>query len=330
VPDKPQELLTRHRFVHTEDPELARREVSKIFAPHQLTVLGDRRDFAVRHNHVRLRTLSLNYFHYRTGVRIASGPTTSYYIVLVPLAGRCVIRYGEDTVEIAPGMLGVVNRLESIRLDWLDGCAQLALKLDNRAVERHLAEHLRRPALAGPLTFDFQAPLPAGEASTLVDMLHLVVRDLDGPAALTSGAAEAAAEDLLLSLVLAELPHDQAGAMTRPVSRAAPYYVKRVEEFIHTHAGDAIALDDMAAVAGVSARTLFKGFREFRGTGPKAYLKSVRLDRVRAELAEAALQGRSVTDVATRWGFTHLGNFARDYRRRFGEPPSATLRRARR
>lgn len=329
VSDEPEELLSRHRFVHTDDPEYARREVSKIFAPHSLSVLGDRRDFAVRHNHVRLRTLSLNYFHYRTGVRIASGPTTSYYIVLMPLAGRCVIRYGDDEVTIAPGTLGVVNRLEPIRLDWLDGCAQLALKLDNPAVERHLADHLRRPALAGPLTFAFDPPPSTERAATLVDMLRLIVRDLDGVATLTSGAAETAAEELLLSLALAELPHDQAGAMTRPVSRAAPYYVKRVEEFIHTHAGEAITLGDMVAVAGVGARTLFKGFREFRDTGPKAYLKSVRLDRVRADLAQAAIKGRTVTDVATRWGFTHLGNFARDYRLRFGEPPSATLRRVR-
>lgn len=35
----------------------------------------------------------------------------------------------------------------------------------------------------------------------------------------------------------------------------------------------------------------------------------------------------SVTDVAVRWGFFHLGRFAQQYRERFGVLPSETVRR---
>jgi transcriptional regulator GlxA family with amidase domain len=34
----------------------------------------------------------------------------------------------------------------------------------------------------------------------------------------------------------------------------------------------------------------------------------------------------SVTDVATRWGFFHLGRFAQAYGQLYGERPSQTLR----
>ena len=57
-------------------------------------------------------------------------------------------------------------------------------------------------------------------------------------------------------------------------------------------------------------------------------LKDIRLERARAELL-AGGDGVSVTTVAMAWGFTHLGKFSNDYRARFGELPSQTLRHAR-
>jgi len=55
------------------------------------------------------------------------------------------------------------------------------------------------------------------------------------------------------------------------------------------------------------------------------YVKQVRLAKAREEML--ATQGaKSVTSIAMEWGFNHLGHFARDYRARFGELPSQTLR----
>ena len=57
------------------------------------------------------------------------------------------------------------------------------------------------------------------------------------------------------------------------------------------------------------------------------YLRDLRLKRVRAELESG--KSRRVHDSALRWGFVHAGRFSLEYRRRFGESPSATLARAR-
>jgi AraC family ethanolamine operon transcriptional activator len=35
-----------------------------------------------------------------------------------------------------------------------------------------------------------------------------------------------------------------------------------------------------------------------------------------------------VADIAIRWGFWHMGQFARDYRAMFGELPSETLKKS--
>ena len=57
------------------------------------------------------------------------------------------------------------------------------------------------------------------------------------------------------------------------------------------------------------------------------YLKEVRLRYVNEELQRGATGSETVTAVAFKWGFSHLGHFTTDYKRRFGESPSETLAR---
>src|SRR5262245_32087181 len=76
----------------------------------------------------------------------------------------------------------------------------------------------------------------------------------------------------------------------------------------------------------MAPRTLQKQFHRFVGRAPLAYLRELRFARARQTLlcgGEA-----SVTAVAAACGFTHLGRFATDYHRRYGETPRDTLRNA--
>ena len=57
------------------------------------------------------------------------------------------------------------------------------------------------------------------------------------------------------------------------------------------------------------------------------YLRGTRMERTHRDLQGAEPgDGVSVAALAAKWGFTHLGRFAVDYRRRFGTYPSQTLR----
>jgi AraC family ethanolamine operon transcriptional activator len=81
---------------------------------------------------------------------------------------------------------------------------------------------------------------------------------------------------------------------------------------------------ELCEVAGVGERTLQYGFRERFGLTPAAFLKARRLAAVRAALHRAEPE-QSVADIAAGYGFWHTGQFAADYRRAFGEAPSAAL-----
>jgi len=82
---------------------------------------------------------------------------------------------------------------------------------------------------------------------------------------------------------------------------------------------------DICAALGVSERTLQYSFREYVGMSPTAYLRMRRLNCVRTTLAAEDPRQITVTQVAMRFGFLHLGRFSGDYKRLFGETPSETL-----
>ena len=86
-----------------------------------------------------------------------------------------------------------------------------------------------------------------------------------------------------------------------------------------------IRMEDVAAGAGCSVRTLGAVFRQFRHTTPLAALHAIRLEQVQAELKHAATD-RSAAEVARHYGFTNPGRFTAAYRRRFGETPTETAK----
>ncbi|HEU4778571.1 MAG TPA: helix-turn-helix domain-containing protein [Steroidobacteraceae bacterium] len=95
--------------------------------------------------------------------------------------------------------------------------------------------------------------------------------------------------------------------------------------FVDTHLHSPIALSDLCSAAGVSTRALEYGFRDFYGLGPMAYVRNLRLCRVRHDLLDPDRNEASVSRAARRWSFTHMGQFSHDYRALFGEMPSKTL-----
>jgi AraC-like DNA-binding protein len=101
--------------------------------------------------------------------------------------------------------------------------------------------------------------------------------------------------------------------------------VIRACNFVDAHLGAPIALMDLCTAAGVSTRALEYGFRDFYGLGPMAYVRNLRLCRVRHDLLDPNRDDHSVSGAARRWSFTHMGQFSHDYRALFGEMPSMTL-----
>jgi AraC family ethanolamine operon transcriptional activator len=87
-----------------------------------------------------------------------------------------------------------------------------------------------------------------------------------------------------------------------------------------------LRISELCARAGISRRAVELAFQERFGVGPSAFLKSAQLAEARKLLQEGSPANCTVGDIMDQTGFSHVGQFATDYRNAFGERPSDTLR----
>ena len=103
--------------------------------------------------------------------------------------------------------------------------------------------------------------------------------------------------------------------------------LQRARDYMEANTNKPITVLELAQASGSCVRTLEYVFRDYFGVTPKAYLKSRRLVAVRQELLRSLHSKPLINEIANRWGFWHMSQFATDYRRFFGELPSETLQR---
>jgi AraC-like DNA-binding protein len=112
-----------------------------------------------------------------------------------------------------------------------------------------------------------------------------------------------------------------------PVASARLSAVMSACRLIERHFPAVLTLNELSRDSGVGARTLEYGFREVYGTTPLNFARSLRLTRSRMALLRAK-RYTPINEIASAFGFRHMGQYSRDYRRWFGETPSMTLARA--
>jgi AraC family ethanolamine operon transcriptional activator len=101
--------------------------------------------------------------------------------------------------------------------------------------------------------------------------------------------------------------------------------VRRCESYMHERSNEPMTLLDLSRISGMTSRSLTNAFEAVTGLGPADYLRRVRLSGAHRALLSANKTDTKITDVATAWGFWHMGHFAHYYRKMFGETPSQTL-----
>lgn len=129
----------------------------------------------------------------------------------------------------------------------------------------------------------------------------------------------------LLDTAIAHFARTPRPPVGRRSLRGRSRIVARAREYAHENLNRPISIDAMAQAAFTSRRTLHRAFRTVLDESPQSYVRKVRLNRIRRDLASESERRCTVSLVAGRWGIPEMGRLAGWYRDLFGELPSETL-----
>jgi AraC-like DNA-binding protein len=134
-------------------------------------------------------------------------------------------------------------------------------------------------------------------------------------------------QDQALNTVLLSLANTHSNEILGSSEPCSTPSVKLAVDLVDLETRATYSVSDLARQAGVSVRALELGFRKTMNLTPHAYLHRTRMEKAHKELAAAdPRDGKTVTEIAQHWGFSHTGRFAARYCERYGVMPSQTLR----
>ncbi len=136
-------------------------------------------------------------------------------------------------------------------------------------------------------------------------------------------------EARILECFLRHLGREPRVRMGLPAGRGPAPVVARARAWIEANLDEPITISAIAGAAGTSRRSLHRAFLDILDESPQAYVRRLRLHRIRRGLALDAADAPTIASLANQWGIGELGRLAGRYRALFGELPSETIRRSR-
>lgn len=316
--------LDRHRVFHESDAAALQHRIEREFGA-RLEHLDETGDMRARAHRYAMTQSDICFCGYGASLRIRFPDDGRIRIQVRHKQGRGTTLSRGAVVAITPSQACISQG--EVETDYRDGFEQFVWRIPRERLEQKLATLTGRP-FRGGINFGASLDLttPAGQnLQRLLGCLVHAVDALDGPAAsVVTGELEQA----FTTAFLAGTAHNARHLLEEHAATVAPWQVRRAESHIEAHWDQPISIEDLVAVTGASARSLFRTFQQSRGCSPLDFARRLRLENARRLLAEAE-PGTTVTGVALACGFGDSARFSNDFVRAFGERPSALLNRSR-
>ena len=217
-----------------------------------------------------------------------------FLALFMPMAVECeVIEASEEKP-----MLGLGIRLDRHRL------AKLLLKMDGA-----------NPSTTEPEAVDTSGIFSAPLKDNLLDAAIRLVATLSDPAE-TAILGEALIDEIYFRI----LTEEQGGSLRVLLRQQGQIQqISRAVEHLHDNLHKSVSVEELAGLVNMSQSGFHKKFKQVMHLSPLQYTKLVRLNKARTLI----LEGNSVSEAAYHVGYNSPAQFSREYKRQFGDSPSA-------
>lgn len=299
--------------------------ISNAFTDHTFKVHGTPSIADTRLHRMDLGGVTVNYIKYGVDVEIDPNFLENFYLIHMPLHGLSDVWQDGKRIALDSRAAAVCSPSRRSRFRWYGDCGVLAVTISKAAIYDYIQDAYG-VSLDRGIQFQAEMTSDADAFWSWRNLIQYILIEADQQNSLINRPeANNELRRLLMTCLLNKQPHNQTDLLSRCRSSAAPRHVRLAEEYIHANISSPISIAELARCANVSERSLFNGFKDFRNTTPIKYITDLRLRRVREDLCRSKHTAK-IAEIAAKWGFAHQGAFAKVYRQKFGETPSATLK----
>lgn len=323
-------LLKTFMVMDTSSLNEARQIVGGRFCSHKLEILESTGNFHVKHHAVQGKLLMLNFLSYGDTVRIEPGELENFYLIQIPLAGFAEISNGRNRFISNTKNASILNPDRHTSMIWHANCQQLMIYLPRDNVRRLAEQHLGLQ-FSHEIVFDTKISFENPSLDWLRRASILMAKAADKGELFNQNEClnQLLYEENFILELIERQPSNIQCYMTSNTKTLAPKNAKIARDYIIENIHHSISIGDITKVCDLPKRTLQHQFQQFFGISPMELLKKERLKRIYSEISSGH-NNSSLSEIASKWGFTHLGRFSQHFRKEFGESPSKVYSNAKR
>lgn len=316
--DKKNTRLPSHVILATDNHEAGCETTARIWAKHKSELTGDAAyDSTI--SRVPVGQCHLCFVDCRSSMRVVAEGNATKAILYLPQTGSMDIRAGKKKFSAVPGSSVFIPAKQPVEF-FATPIRCIMLEIPARKLDAELSIWGQIDTQIPPF---YLAP-DSADALSLTELLRFAVTDIErlgksSPPDLHLHRLESHIVALLARAImnhfsshLAQEPH--IGRL--PISAMNAWIASRLELKIE--------IAELAALAGITQRALQKAFLRYFHTSPLAHIRNLRFQAAHKALRDSSTR-KNITEIAMQFQFLHLGRFASDYQKQFGETPSQTL-----
>lgn len=323
--------LSKHHILSSQNLDDLRQSLNTVFIPHELHITHKKSEVDASVHACAINNLSLVELNYGvdvvTEVSLHDEHCCDTINLNIPISGKAYLESHGEYCELSKNK-GFIYDMRQSSVTKAIGGHILALSFSIDTLKQHARSLIGEKVDVIDFTFNRGIDLTAPKGQALRNAILHAANEMNGPLAMINNPiALTNMENYLLSQFLVLQPNSFMEIKQSAVAPSTRHrHCKRACDYIHAHAHEKITLQDLSNYAGCSYRTLQKEFNETFSMPPMSYLTSIRLRYFREDLLDEKNSALTVSNLANKWGFVHMGRLAKLYKKQYGALPSETFR----